>query len=173
MQQYKGQLRRVDELGRVVIPKEIRAALKINAGNLLEFFCDSDKDSLILKKYEPIKQIESFANSCLSAMQQFGEYVFLLCDTTQVLCTQNISKNEYMHSTMHPYLFAKLRNQKILHNTQVLQGEVGQSNNAVLPILCRGDLWGCIVVFCNHDIEQSIIQTTKVVCTIIGEYLAE
>ena len=57
MQQYKGQLRRVDELGRVVIPKEIRAALKINAGNLLEFFCDSDKDSLILKKYEPITHI--------------------------------------------------------------------------------------------------------------------
>lgn len=166
--QQRGQVRRVDELGRVVIPKEIRFLLKINAGNMLEFSCDADAGTLTLCKFEPINQFYDFAHSCLSALREYGEYGFLLCDTTQVLCTQNITAKEYVHSTVHHSLFDKLKTNNIVYNTMLFEKGTIQSQNAVLPININGDIWGCIAVL-GDNIPQHIIATVRILCNIISD----
>ena len=75
MQNYKGQVRRVDELGRVVIPKEIRFALKVNSGSLLEFFCDQQNNAITLTKYEPIKQITDYVYASLKRVFKFWIFI--------------------------------------------------------------------------------------------------
>ena len=173
MQQYNGPIRRVDELGRVVIPKEIRNTLKISAGNMLEFCCDVNTNSIILSKHEPIKQIKDFAHSCLRTLGIYPEYEFVLCDTTHVLFAQNNTAKEYVHSTMHSSLFNKLKGERELHNTIVFENDIMQSNNVVLPILCRGDLWGCIVILYKGQIAKPIIDAVRIICSIVGNYITE
>lgn len=172
MEQYKGQVRRVDELGRVVIPKEIRFTLKINAGNMLEFFCDSNAKTLTLCKYEPIKAIKDFAHSCFAALQEYKEYGFLLCDSTQVLFTQNLSPKEYVHSTMHYALFEKLKDNRVVQNATLFNKGDMQLKNVVLPINVDGDIWGCIVIL-GDNVPAYVISATRMICTIISNYIKQ
>ena len=63
-----GIVRRIDELGRVVIPKEIRRTLRIREGDPLELF--TDRDELMLKKYSPIASIERFSEASVKSLSE-------------------------------------------------------------------------------------------------------
>ena len=64
-----GIVRRIDDLGRVVIPKEIRRTMRIREGDPLEIFTDRD-GSVILRKYSPIGEIGEFAQEYAEAMHK-------------------------------------------------------------------------------------------------------
>ena len=70
-----GVVRRIDDLGRVVIPKEIRKTLRIKEGAPLEIFTDKEGE-IILKKYSPIGELTEFASGSITYALEFGtEYV--------------------------------------------------------------------------------------------------
>lgn len=78
-----GIVRRIDELGRVVIPKEIRRTLRIREGDPLELF--TDRDELMLKKYSPIASIDQFARGSAKSLSEQSGYLAVICDTDGVL----------------------------------------------------------------------------------------
>ena len=78
-----GIVRRIDELGRVVIPKEIRRTLRIREGDPLELF--TERDELMLKKYSPIASIEQFAKGTAKSLSEQSGYLAVICDTDGVL----------------------------------------------------------------------------------------
>ena len=96
MHNEKGFVRRVDELGRVVIPKELRFALKIETGTMLEFFCENNKE-LHLCKYEPLRQISDLGENCLHALKGH-DCGILLCDSASVIAVQNLPKKDFFFS---------------------------------------------------------------------------
>lgn len=73
-----GIVRRVDMLGRVVIPKETRNTLRINYGDPIEIY--TDKDEIILKKYSPIMNVDAFAESVTSGLEKITGHSALVCD---------------------------------------------------------------------------------------------
>ena len=79
-----GIVRRIDDLGRVVIPKEIRRTLRIREGDPLEIFVDRDGE-VILKKYSPISELGDFAK----------EYADALYDSLMCLCVIEILSSQY------------------------------------------------------------------------------
>ena len=78
-----GIVRRIDELGRVVIPKEIRRTLRIREGDPLELF--TDRDELMLKKYSPIASVERFSEGTAKSLHEQSGYLAAIADTDNVL----------------------------------------------------------------------------------------
>ena len=84
-----GIVRRIDELGRVVIPKEIRRTLRIREGDALEVYTDSD-GGVILKKYSPIGELGDFAKEYAESLHQSVGYTTLICDKDCVIAVSGV-----------------------------------------------------------------------------------
>jgi len=78
-----GIVRRIDELGRVVIPKEIRRTLRLKNGDPLEIF--TSHDELMLKKYSPIATLERFSKATARSLNDLSGKIAVICDTDGVL----------------------------------------------------------------------------------------
>lgn len=84
-----GIVRRIDDLGRVVVPKEIRRTLRIREGDPLEIFTDREGE-IILKKYSPIGELGTFAQQYADSLAQTTGYVVCVTDRdTVIACAGN------------------------------------------------------------------------------------
>ena len=90
-----GIVRRIDDLGRVVIPKEIRRTLRIKEGTPLEIFTDREGE-IILKKYSPIGELNIFAKEYAEALAQSSGMVVCITDHDQVVAAAGQGSREYV-----------------------------------------------------------------------------
>ena len=88
-----GIVRRIDELGRVVIPKEIRRTLRIREGDPLEIYTDRDGE-VILKKYSPIGEMSSFAKDYTESIFRSLGHIACIVDRDQVVAASGVNKKE-------------------------------------------------------------------------------
>ncbi len=90
-----GIVRRIDDLGRVVIPKEIRRTLRIREGDPLEIFTDRQGE-VILKKYSPIGELGTFAKEYAEALAQGTGHMVCICDHDQIIAAAGGSKKDFV-----------------------------------------------------------------------------
>ncbi len=90
-----GIVRRIDDLGRVVIPKEIRRTLRIREGDPLEIFVDRDGE-VILKKYSPIGELGDFATEYAESLHDVTGHTVLITDEDAVIAVAGAPRKEYM-----------------------------------------------------------------------------
>ena len=94
-----GIVRRIDDLGRVVVPKEIRRILRIREGDPLEIFTDKDGE-IILKKYSPIGELSSFAQQYVESTAQILGCPVCVTDRDQIIAVAGISKKELLGKSL-------------------------------------------------------------------------
>ena len=90
-----GIVRRIDDLGRVVIPKEIRRTLRIREGDPLEIFTDRE-GGVILKKYSPIGELSEFSKGYAESLQQTIGHMVLISDKDSIISISGAQKKEYV-----------------------------------------------------------------------------
>ena len=90
-----GIVRRIDDLGRVVIPKEIRRTLRIREGDPLEIFTDRE-GGVILKKYSPIGELTEFSKEYAESINQVIGHMVLFCDRDAFISVSGGSKKDYV-----------------------------------------------------------------------------
>lgn len=130
-----GIVRRIDDLGRVVIPKEIRRILRIREGDPLEIYTNSSGE-VILKKYSPINELGQFAGEYAETASTVLEATVIVSDTDQIVAVAGGNKSEYM-------------DQKIDHELdKIIQDKISFHNDTkiILPILTHGDAIGSITI---------------------------
>ena len=88
-----GIVRRIDDLGRVVIPKEIRRTLRIREGDPLEIYTDRDGE-VILKKYSPIGEIAAFAKDYTESLFRSMGHIACICDRDMVVAASGVPRKE-------------------------------------------------------------------------------
>ncbi|NLT58235.1 MAG: AbrB/MazE/SpoVT family DNA-binding domain-containing protein [Clostridiales bacterium] len=88
-----GIVRRIDDLGRVVIPKEIRRTMRIREGEPLEIYTDRDGE-VIFKKYSPVGELITVATGCAEALSKTSGHAVLVCDRDTVIVAAGIGKKE-------------------------------------------------------------------------------
>ena len=98
-----GIIRRVDDLGRIVIPKEIRKTLKIREGDPVEIFTDN-QGQVILKKYSPIGEIGNFAKAYAEAMSQIAGHRVLVTDREKVIAVAGSGTKGFLGKCISPEL---------------------------------------------------------------------
>ncbi len=148
-----GIVRRIDELGRVVIPKEIRRTLRIREGEPLEIFTDREGE-IILKKYSPIGELGEFAKQYAESLAQTLGQLVCITDRDQVIAFSGGPKKEIMLKPISKQLENAIDERE---NIVAIKGEkrfipIIQGENedyqaqVVTPIVCEGDAIGAVII---------------------------
>lgn len=163
-----GIVRRMDELGRVVIPKEIRRTLRIREGDPLEIF--TDRDELMLKKYSPIATIEKFSESAAKSLAELTNKLAVVCDTDGVLFAFGEGKREFAGKTLSSdmdklmkerksYVASKAEGGEIL--PVVAAGESDFSAQVIVPVVSGGDCLGLVVLLDKEEGAKTNSESVK------------
>ena len=163
-----GIVRRIDDLGRVVIPKEIRRTLRIREGDPLEIFVDRDGE-VILKKYSPISELGDFAKEYADALFDSLGHSILICDRDTYIAVSGSSKKEYLNKSISDLLERKMdqRNSVLEESKKEIQLVDGidddVSSYTIAPIVANGDPIGAVVLFSKErsmgEVEHKAAET--------------
>jgi AbrB family transcriptional regulator (stage V sporulation protein T) len=150
-----GIVRRIDDLGRVVIPKEIRRTLRIREGDPLEIFVDRDGE-VILKKYSPIGELGDFAKEYAESLFEGTGHITMISDRDTMIAMSGGSKKEYLEKQVGIIVENAMENRKTVLevNTgpyEICKGMVeNYSAFVIAPIIAGGDPIGSVILM-NKD----------------------
>lgn len=164
-----GIVRRIDDLGRIVIPKEIRRTLRIRESDPLEIFTDREGE-IILKKYSPIGEMTTFARQYAESLSQVSGHTALIADRDQYIAVSGGYKS-MLGKGISKELEEKINNRETLlaskgdRNFINVSEEAGDEycHEAISPIICEGDVIGAVVLLENDnkakmgEVEQKLI----------------
>lgn len=153
-----GIVRRIDDLGRVVIPKEIRRTLRIREGDPLEIFTDREGE-IILKKYSPIGELSSFAKQYAESLSQTMGCLVCVCDTDQVIASSGNGKKDLQDKYISKQLERILEERACVMASQndkkyvkiVSNQEEEYLQEIISPILCEGDVIGGVIFLAKES----------------------
>lgn len=168
-----GIVRRIDDLGRVVIPKEIRRTLRIREGDPLEIFTDREGE-VILKKYSPIGELSEFAVEYAESLQEALGHMAIITDRDAVIAVAGHSKKEYMERRISKSLECIMEEREgIVFNEgeQTIpivsgEGEEGTYTAQIIAtIITQGDPIGTVIICSKNkgvvmgEVEKKIAST--------------
>ncbi|TCT18163.1 AbrB family transcriptional regulator [Melghiribacillus thermohalophilus] len=165
-----GIVRRIDDLGRVVVPKEIRRTLRIREGDPLEIFVDREGE-VILKKYSPINELGDFAQEYAEALFDSIGQVVLISDRDEFIAVAGTSKKDYLNKKVGTMVENVMedRSVKVEKNESSLEIVDGHeetiSSYVMSPIVANGDPVGCVIMISKDrpvgDVEQKAAETAS------------
>lgn len=168
-----GIVRRIDDLGRVVIPKEIRRTLRIREGDPLEIFVDRDGE-VILKKYSPIGELGDFAKEYAESLYESTNHVTLITDRDSVIAVAGASKKEILDKQVGSVLENCMENRKAVSENNGGSFELLKDNDeayssfVAAPIIAGGDPIGTVVLYSKDDAVKMGQLESKMVETAAG-----
>ncbi|HHY22297.1 MAG TPA: stage V sporulation protein T [Bacilli bacterium] len=164
-----GIVRRIDDLGRVVIPKEIRRTLRIREGDPLEIFVDREGE-VILKKYSPISELGDFAKEYADALYDSLNHIVLIADRDTYIAVSGGSKKEYTNKSIGELVEQTMEERKSRLETSA--GEVNLVSDytepvksvVISPIIAGGDPIGAVILLNKEqafsgEVEQKLAET--------------
>ena len=170
-----GIVRRIDELGRFVIPKEIRRTLRIREGDSLEIFTDHDGE-VVLKKYSPIGEIAAIAKDYTDSLFRSLGHICCISDRDMLVSVSGTSKRDLLDKPLSREMENALANRTTLHlNTTanaamipITTGDEAASYTAqiIVPIIADGEVIGSLMLLSHDvgarmtDIDLKVAETT-------------
>lgn len=151
-----GIVRRIDDLGRVVIPKEIRRTLRIREGDPLEIFTEKDGE-VIFKKYSPMGEFADFAGQICETMHKTTNKIAAIADRDSVISVYGTPRRELIDKRISSDL------ERIMEARQLYQKEPGDKKieavdgtenvwlSIAVPIISEGDVMGCVMFLAADD----------------------
>lgn len=145
-----GIVRRIDDLGRVVIPKEIRRTMRIREGDPLEIFTNRDGE-VIFKKYSPVSELGDFASQYADTLYKTSGFPICITDKDSVIATAGVSKKELYEKPVSTEI-EKVMEEKTAFvcssekNLPVTDTSDKYNAGIVSPIVSEGDVIGNVVV---------------------------
>ena len=150
-----GIVRRIDDLGRVVIPKEIRRTMRIREGDPLEIYTDRDGE-VIFKKYSPMGELSTFVAQLCETVSKTTGYCFAVCDRDAVIAASGACKKDVIDKPITDEI-EKVMEDRIIYRQNAGDTPVylcqGVENSRVViaaPIITEGDVSGC-AMFIDWD----------------------
>ena len=159
-----GIVRRIDDLGRVVIPKEIRRTMRIREGDPLEIYTEKDGE-VIFKKYSPIGELGDFAVNYAETLSKTTGKGACITDRDSIIAVSGIPKKELMEKRISREL------ENIMQEKTTFQSENGESKvyivegvdkynaGVVVPIVSEGDTIGSVIFVLNEGEKVSEIES--------------
>lgn len=162
-----GIVRRIDDLGRVVVPKEIRRTLRIREGDPLEIFTDREGE-IILKKYSPIGELGTFARQYADTLAQTTGYTVCITDRDQVIAAAGAAKKEMLGKSISKGLDTVIEERKNVSATKPEKKYVAVTeedsedfvSQTISPILCEGDAIGSVAIL-GRDANTKMGETEQ------------
>lgn len=161
-----GIVRRIDDLGRVVIPKEIRRTLRIREGDPLEIFVDREGE-VILKKYSPISELGDFAKEYAESLAEHSGHIALISDRDVYITSAGGAKKEYLNKSIGESVEKAMSERRCLLNeskSELIEGVAVETGHVIAPIIANGDPIGTVILLAKEDekvseLEQKLAET--------------
>ncbi|NLW07973.1 MAG: stage V sporulation protein T [Clostridia bacterium] len=167
-----GIVRRIDDLGRVVIPKEIRRTLRIREGDPLEIFVDREGE-VILKKYSPIGELGDFAKEYADSLHEAIGHIACIADRDNIIAVAGAPKKDFLDKPIGQTVEKVMEERKPVlinspseeHYPIIADGETKLSAEVIAPIIAEGDPIGAVILISREqgvkmgDMELKLAET--------------
>lgn len=158
-----GVVRRIDDLGRVVIPKEIRKVHRIKEGDPLEIFTDKEGE-IILKKYSPIGELTEFAGSYAETIAKTTGHITCITDKDTVIAVSGGSKKDFLEKGLSKQLEEVMENKEVFKSKDndeiaipITQNEGREriyNSQVIYPIISDGDVIGSVILLSKEPNQK-------------------
>ena len=172
-----GVVRRIDDLGRIVIPKEIRRTLRIKEGDPIEIFTSKDGE-VILKKYSPIGELSEFATGYAETLAKTTGHIACITDKDTVIAVSGGSKKEFLEQGLSKELEKVMENKEVYtsgDNNQIAlpitendNRERKYNSQVIYPIISQGDVIGSVILLSKEPSTKMGETELKVVQSAAG-----
>ena len=172
-----GIVRRIDDLGRVVIPKEIRRTLRIREGDPLEIYTEKDGE-VIFKKYSPMGDLSDFAVQICEAIGKNTGYIAAVSDRDSVIAVSGVPRRELVEK-QNSQALERIMNQRSAYRYR--SGETRlpcaehverYSLGVAAPILSEGDLMGCVMLLMDENTPE-FSESEQKMCQMVAGFLGK
>ncbi|SHJ34672.1 stage V sporulation T C-terminal domain-containing protein [Hespellia stercorisuis] len=169
-----GIVRRIDDLGRVVVPKEIRRTLRIREGDPLEIFTDREGE-IILKKYSPVGEIGTIARQYADSLAQTLNCTVCIVDQDQVVAAAGYGREELQNKYLTRQMEEAVMDRKKIYSgsgekeyLNIVEGMPEFGCEIIYPVVCEGDVIGALVLMQKKgkkeftDWEEKVAQCSAI-----------
>lgn len=173
-----GIVRRIDDLGRIVIPKEIRRSFRIKEGDPLEIYTDAEGE-VIFKKYSPIGELSNFAGQYAEVLHKDAGLPIAIMDNDHVIAASGISKREVLERRVSKSLEELMENRQIHIKTDTVPSinaieGIDRRAEVVYPIIYGGDVSGAIALLEDDKDElpsEADIKLVQIAASFLGRQM--
>ena len=170
-----GVVRSIDDLGRIVIPKEIRKTLRIKDGEYLQFFLESE--NIVLQKYSPMVGLPDFYKDYVNSIySEIGGNV-LITDREKIVAISGSLKKNYQDKRISSYLDNIIQNRIISYslektNIDLINETLNNVSYVIAPIISDGDAIGAVIILSiEEEINDFIVKTGSIAAKFLGKYI--
>jgi len=179
-----GIVRRIDDLGRVVIPKEIRRTLRIREGDPLEIYTDREGE-VILKKYSPIGELGDFAEAYAESLHNTSGHIIAVADRDSIIAVSGGSKKDLLEKPLSADIEKIIENRDTFvasdadGKVPVITDDKGNAKYAckvISPIISEGDAIGAVMMLSVDpkvkvgEVETKLVQSAA---NFLGRHLEQ
>lgn len=173
-----GIVRRIDDLGRVVIPKEIRRTQKIREGMPMEIYTNTTGE-VILKKYSPVGEMAAIAQTFADTLVEITGLGAAICDTEQVIAISGSAKKILLNKSISDQLDEVLQsNQPFVTshgNTILISNDIPAAAIVAYPVVSEGDVMGAIMLIKKEkdspEIKPETVELVKAASKFLSHQL--
>lgn len=168
-----GIVRRIDDLGRIVIPKEIRRTLRIRERDALEIFTDRDGE-VILKKYSPIADLEDFAQEYADSLFESTGHVAIITDRDAYIAVSGTGRKAFLGKSLPEEVTEAMEKRQPYTSERAgvrlpIQG-FDDANQLLVPIIHDGEVVGAVILLSK---EKSLGNLEMTLCQTAADFLAK
>lgn len=168
-----GVVRRIDELGRIVVPKEIRRNLKIRDGENMEIFIDNDL--IILKKFSKMEDTIAYSKKIIDVVNKITDFNLLITDRDHIISSSN-QLNDLNRESVSNELMELIDSRKTIISEELETIKITDNYNyegyfIVYPIIASADGIGLVIGLSEKKIESSMIMLIQFISSFISEQL--
>ena len=167
-----GIIRRIDDLGRIVIPKELRRNLRIKNGDTLEVFVDME--SIILKKYSPMESIEELASRYVDSFNSVIKHNIIICDKDKVIAASGNLKKDYLGKSISEFTDRGIERrdsfvERQKKNFSFVEGIENYGYYSFSSIINNGDTLGAVIII---SVDKPITDSEEKLAPILSSLLS-
>lgn len=172
-----GVVRRVDDLGRIVIPKEIRRTLRIRDGEELEIFVDND--FIVLKKFSKVADLDVVSKKMVDVVSSLVGKTVLVTDRDTFITGSGELKKKYLNKEISSYLENIISNRNVVVQKDISNIQLADISDEIYsfiinPIISFGDVIGAVIVIStNSDISEFDVTIAGMIAQFLGKYVED
>lgn len=169
-----GITRRIDDLGRIVIPKEIRKNLKIKENEVLEIFINNDE--IILKKFSPFNDSEKVLSDYIKVINDMTGNDVIITDRDKVILSTKKLEEKLLNKKLSEYVNDLIENRSIflsndMKGIEVIDNEKIKQNYYFIPFIIDSDVVGSIIMFSDKKIDENSKSLLLIASKLLVNYI--
>lgn len=167
-----GTIRRIDDLGRIVLPKGIRQSLRIKSGDNLEIFIENE--DIILRKYSELNKLLDIEQTIAKVLKETLKTNVFITDKDKFIIITCPNKQKYINRKINNELLKIIENRKMVikeNEPLLLFDKVEKVNFIINPLIINGDVIGSIIITTEEKINEDKIKSLSLLTTFLEKHI--